>query len=74
MGILSIAKREKSDKPLAQAVLEQITGRNLDPIKVTYSNTVVPVGKGYFQTITTRMEENLRTGKIITTNEAGNIV
>lgn len=73
MGILSIAKREKSDKPLAQAVLEQLTGRNLDPRRVTYSSEREPVGWGYHQSIYVTVEENLRTGDKQTTRTRGNV-
>lgn len=74
MGILSIAKKEKSDKPLLQAVLEQVTGRNLDPRRTTYSSEREPVGRGYHQTIYVERHENLRTGDVVITKERGNIV
>lgn len=73
MGILSIAKREKSDKPLTQAVLEQLTGRNLDPRRTTYTNEQLPVGRGYHQTIYVERHENLRTGDVVVVKERGNI-
>lgn len=73
MGILSIAKKEKSDKPLLQSMLEHVTGRNLDPRRTTYSSEQEHVGKGYHQTIYVERHENLRTGDVVVTRERGNI-
>lgn len=48
--------------PLAQAILEALTGRDLDPIEVTYTTESVHVGRGYHQSIHVRSQHNLRTG------------
>lgn len=61
-------------KSLVQAVLERATGRDLDPVEVTYSNRSEHIGKGYYQTVITRSERNLRTGRRVATEERGAIV
>ena len=63
-----------ASKSLAQTALEWATGRDLDPVRVSYSSRSEPVGKGYYQTVVVRSETNLRTKKTITTEERGAIV
>lgn len=48
--------------PLVQAILETLTGRNLDPVEVTYTTESVHVGHGYHQSIHVRSQRNLRSG------------
>lgn len=59
--------------PFAQAVLEALTGRDLDPVEVTYTTEQVPVGRGYHQSIHVRTERNLRTNSVTVTREKGGV-
>lgn len=74
MATQAIESRVRSRKSLLQVVLESVSGRDLDPTRVTYSNRSEPVGKGYYQTVTVRKETNLRTGKTGIEEERGAIV
>lgn len=57
----------------AQAVLEALTGRDLDPIEATYTTEYVLVGHGFHQSIYVRTERNLRTNNITVTREKGGV-
>lgn len=57
----------------AQAVLEALTGRDLDPVEVTYNAEFVPVGRGYHQSVSVRTERNLRTNSVVVTREKGGV-
>ncbi|TXH46238.1 MAG: hypothetical protein E6Q97_29950 [Desulfurellales bacterium] len=59
--------------PFAQAVLEALTGRDLDPVEVAYTSESVPVGRGYHQSILVRTERNLRTNSVTVTREKGGV-
>ena len=61
------------NKSIMQAILERATGRNLDPVEVTYSNRQQHVGWGYHQTIHVREERNLRTSDTVTTETKGGV-
>lgn len=59
--------------PFAQAVLEALTGRDLDPVEVIYTTEQMPVGHGFHQSIHVRAERNLRTDVVTVTREKGGV-
>lgn len=62
-------------KPLLQSLLEGVTGRNLDPVRITHSAKYIPVPNHpeYNQSIYVRTVENLRTGEIRIYKEKGGV-
>lgn len=73
MSASTVTNSSYQDKSVMQAILERVTGRNLDPVEVTYSYRTQPVGRGYHQSIYVETTTNLRTGDKVTTETKGGV-